>query len=52
MLSGTSPSIAAASGGYEIAIQRTDGKLIAVGAAGNTTYSQHLLDGTGPSITG
>ena len=50
MMKGTSPSIAAVSGGYEIAFQANTGNLWAVGAAGSGDLKLGMMAGSSPTI--
>jgi hypothetical protein len=51
MLAGTSPGIAAVSGGYEAAYQDNTGQLVFTGNAGTINTSLGMMSGTSPSIT-
>ena len=48
---GTSPSITAVDGGYEIAFQANTGDLWVIGALGDTAWNLGMMSGTSPSIT-
>jgi hypothetical protein len=52
MKAGTSPSVTALpGGGYEVALQASNGELVTVGTAGSTSTKQTMAAGTSPSIS-
>ena len=50
LMSGTSPSITAVNGGYEIAFEANTGDLWTVGTLGDTAWNLGMMNGTSPSI--
>jgi hypothetical protein len=48
---GTSPSISAVPGGYEVAYHAADGTLVTVGTGGPKHWGLPLAPGTSPSIS-